>query len=87
MQCFQNALAYFAAAVSYDCKIFMKPSPGAAEGQAPCCCGVAFQLDRFNHVQSCSIMFNHVQHVSMTFYFVMDTQQKYATLQSMYNLV
>ena len=27
MQCFQNALAYFASAVSYECKMFMKLTP------------------------------------------------------------
>ncbi len=28
MQCFQAALAYFATAVSYTCKMFMKVAPG-----------------------------------------------------------
>ncbi len=27
MQCFQNALAYSATIISYDCKMFMKSSP------------------------------------------------------------
>jgi hypothetical protein len=29
MQCFQNALAYFATGVSYACKMFIKLTPGA----------------------------------------------------------
>ncbi len=32
MQCFQNALAYLAAAVSYACKMFMKLTPVVLEG-------------------------------------------------------